>query len=50
MLFGSEILEAVTTMAGGGGAPGGTEWKGKVMAVGPADTEAALRIYNEDGR
>ena len=32
------------------GAPGGTEQRRKVMAVGPTDTEADLRLQNEDGR
>ena len=35
---------------GGGGAPGGTEERRKVMAVGHADTEATLKLQNEDGR
>jgi len=30
--------------------PGGTEERRKVMAVDPADSEASLRLQNEDGR
>ena len=50
IIFGVWACKTISGENYGGGASSGTEHRWKVMAVGRADTEAALRLQNEDGR